>query len=348
MEDKTVNRKKTYGMVLLTVIVLLTSMLLSSCALFPDEEEELVPPLVTTRKTEYLTKEVTRTTLELVVRGVASVVAPQSTDVYFENFSGVLSKVWVKKGDYVNAGDVICELDNSGLAEQLEEQEMRARIAELEFAEAEKKWNAGQLSELEWEKAKLAIYLSRRNINSLREQYAATRLIAPVSGQITYLADLAIGSTLAKNKVVCTISDTSKLYIRFADGSYAEIPLGAECTYTHVAGDSQTVYRAIAIETPDSVSPDTATKLQLTSVLLEPLDDTTLKLGETLSLSYVKARSENCIAVPISALKRDGSRTYVYVLVDGYKQERDVRVGIRTATSYEILEGLSEGELFIY
>ena len=107
MEDKTVNRKKTYGMVLLTVIVLLTSMLLSSCALFPDDEEELVPPLVTTRKTEYLTIEVTRTTLELVVRGVASVVAPQSSDVYFENSSGVLSKVWVK-GDYVN-GRRVCE-----------------------------------------------------------------------------------------------------------------------------------------------------------------------------------------------------------------------------------------------
>jgi RND family efflux transporter MFP subunit len=57
------------------------------------------------------------------------------------------------------------------------------------------------------------------------------------------------------------------------------------------------------------------------------------------------------LAVPLSAIRDSGGRTFVYAIVDGRVVERDVRLGLRDATPggarVEVLEGLSAGERIV-
>ena len=67
-----------------------------------------------------------------------------------------------------------------------------------------------------------------------------------------------------------------------------------------------------------------------------------------MQLYYLIERSENTITIARHAIKTSGNRSYVYVLEDGYRRERDVLVGIVGEYEAEILEGLDENDLVIY
>lgn len=327
-------------------------LLLSGCGLFPDEEEELPPPLVETKKVEYLTMPVPRETIENSITGYASIVAEHQTDVYFENASGRLKKLYFEQGDHVEAGDLMCELDNSDLMRTLQESEMRYEISELVFARAQTQRKNGELDDISWKTAQLNIFIARRDIDELRQKYAETQLFAPTSGTVTYMTETSIGAGVSSGTVVYTIADTADLAIRYSSIGYDEIPLGAKVTFKLYTGDvnaTPETFSGTVVETPKSVASN-ASYLQKQSVLILPDEPFApdVAAGMNADIIFVKQRSGNCLAIPRTAVHTLGTRTYVYVLVDGYKQERDVKIGITNSSRAEVLEGLSEGELLIY
>jgi HlyD family secretion protein len=66
----------------------------------------------------------------------------------------------------------------------------------------------------------------------------------------------------------------------------------------------------------------------------------------TLSVEVETARRERALVLPVAALRNEKlpDRASVLVEIDGRAQDRVVRVGIRTLTSVEIVEGLAEGD----
>jgi macrolide-specific efflux system membrane fusion protein len=82
--------------------------------------------------------------------------------------------------------------------------------------------------------------------------------------------------------------------------------------------------------------------LELDDKPLEPLAPNT-----RLSTRIVLRERIGTLAIPLAALREFKDRTYVRVLEDEVRREVDVKVGIRTETKAEILEGLSEGDLVI-
>ena len=69
-----------------------------------------------------------------------------------------------------------------------------------------------------------------------------------------------------------------------------------------------------------------------------------LKNDMTLSIEIETARRDKALTLPAEALR---SGNIIWVIADGRATARKVRVGIRTLTAIEILEGLKEGEAAI-
>ena len=57
--------------------------------------------------------------------------------------------------------------------------------------------------------------------------------------------------------------------------------------------------------------------------------------------------SENAVVLPKRVIHSYSGRTYVNILVDGLKEERDVQTGIQTSTDIEIVKGIDEGDQVI-
>lgn len=323
--------------------------LLGGCALFPEEEEPISVPLLEVKQVEYLTRTPERMTIENRVEGRAEIVPMHSKQVSFENSSGAIAKLYANYGDYVEEGDLLCALESPNIGEELTEAEMRAEISEMEYAQSAKRYKNGEISEIEWKRAELSIYIVRRDLAKLREQYENTQLYAPMSGQITYRADVAEGEKVQAKDTLFTISSLDQLCVRYSGIDYAKLPLYAECDITLTRGSESETYRGTVIQTPDNL-PDTALSADRYSVLLE-LDGSLpegTEIGTQVTLSYLIERSENALVIAKSALKTSGTRTYVYVLEDGYRRERDVQTGISSAYNIEIISGLKDDDQIIY
>lgn len=328
------------------VIGVTVASVLSGCALFPEEEEEIPPPLVEAVVANYHTYHPERGTIENAVSGTANVAAVSSVNVAFESGGGLFMKSYFRQGDIVEAGEVLAETDNGGLAETLKVAEMQAEIDELVYAEAKAAYEEGNLSEVNWKRAEMAIYISRRDIGALREQFAATQLVAPVSGRVTYVMNMTKGAPVEAGVTVFTISDDSELVVRYSDRGFGDIPLDATVTLTYEKKNGSTeTFTATAFQTPETVPEDSKDRHV---VLLKP-DSVPegITVGTRLELLYVVERREDTVFIRSSSIKRVGDRQYVYILKDGYRQERDIVTGIESEYETEILDGLSETDLII-
>jgi HlyD family secretion protein len=69
----------------------------------------------------------------------------------------------------------------------------------------------------------------------------------------------------------------------------------------------------------------------------------------TLSVEVETARRERALVVPVNALRGNESANsaMVWIAQRGRVEERKVRLGLRTLSAAEVLEGLTEGDLVL-
>ena len=72
-----------------------------------------------------------------------------------------------------------------------------------------------------------------------------------------------------------------------------------------------------------------------------------VEMGTNAQITLILEQSYDTIIVPKQAVRNYMGRKYVNVLENGLNNERDVRIGVETATEVEILEGIEEGEEII-
>ena len=66
--------------------------------------------------------------------------------------------------------------------------------------------------------------------------------------------------------------------------------------------------------------------------------------GTQASISLTLAKAEDVLVLPRGMIRSYLGRRYVQVLNNGVREERDVQLGLESATEVEIVEGLKEGE----
>nr|WP_279306535.1 efflux RND transporter periplasmic adaptor subunit [Microvirga solisilvae] len=93
----------------------------------------------------------------------------------------------------------------------------------------------------------------------------------------------------------------------------------------------------------DSITPKGDPVAKTYRVRLALPDDTPLRIGMTAEVNVIVQVSSNALLVPTNAL-RGGA---LFVAEDGDARRRDVKMGIRGASSTQILSGLNEGERVI-
>jgi len=72
-----------------------------------------------------------------------------------------------------------------------------------------------------------------------------------------------------------------------------------------------------------------------------------LKPGMFARMTIVLQERENVVVVPDSALIREQDNVYVFVANAGNAHRREVKLGLLQSEYYEVLEGLSVGELVV-
>ena len=151
------------------------------------------------------------------------------------------------------------------------------------------------------------------------------------------------GDMISTFQTIIRVANPEKLYLAYSGSNTSHFTMGRE---VDVEID-KSHYKGVVISTPSSVPPDGDENLKnIVAIEVEDLPDD-VRMGDTAQISLVLEKSENTIIVPKQAVRNYMGRRYVNVLENGLNNERDVEVGVETATECEIISGVEEGEEII-
>ena len=303
----------------------------SGCYFFPAEEELLDPPTIAPDEVTYSTYTAKLKTIENTVTVTGYLKSETEKECYFTDYTGQVKNIYVKAGDFVEEGDLIAEMNTGALEYELEIQRLKVKKAQLTYnatgSQADK-------LQLEIEQNTLAMY---------QAEYDGAKILAPMSGQVSYVYDLEPGTEMDPYRVLARIADPTALYVN------AEYPE----SITFKKGDKvKLIVGDVEYEGTISYSPTEAREAgdENGNALYAQFDSEKpafAYLGSLADIKKVKAYSENALVIPKHLVKSDGDRQYVQVYSDGEKIEIDVETGITNATEIEIISGLKEGDQVI-
>lgn len=313
----------------------------AGCAFIPKEEEVLAPPIKEPEKVVFDTFEVKATSIENSIECSGTYVSVYQQDVYYSSRGGRVKVINIKEGDQVKQGDILVEIDTDSLEQDLAFQELSLKRAQLSYDKL--KSQAGADSSYDLELAKLNVEESTLRLQNMKDQLEAAKLRAPIDGQVTYFAGMKVGDSVNTFQVIATIADPTNLQVQYSGDRVPDFKLGAPVELTQVT----TKITGSVVATPDEMPAD-ANPNKKKSILInvDNMPEGT-KMGITVTIKLVLEKKDNVLVIPKGLVNVFSGRTYVNVLDNGVREERDVETGISTATLVEIRKGLSEGELII-
>jgi multidrug efflux pump subunit AcrA (membrane-fusion protein) len=202
------------------------------------------------------------------------------------------------------------------------------------------------MSKTDKQNAQIELQISQININQLEKQKADATLVAPIDGSIVYVTATNLGSNVDAYTTLVRIADPSVKMLEYEnDTNQNSFQVGMK---VQVTLDSGSTAEGEVVSTPfdrDKFDPDQLAKMLFIQVPDEFLANS--KVGDEAKIVLIVAERKNVLWLPRNVVKTYLQRRYVDVLDNNVKVEKDVQVGLETATQTEILSGLEEGEKVI-
>ena len=314
--------------------------------LLDEKLDELSPekkiPLITTFTT---TQETFQHFLELQGR-----VETKQNIVLMPEMGGILSQVYVSKGQKVRKGQLLGRIDDGGLGQQLAQMQIQSDLAKTTFERQERLWQQKIGSEIQYLQAKSNYEGQQRAVNQMQSQLGKTGVRAPFSGTIDDILTEQ-GSVVSPGQTpLFRIVNLSDMYIEtdVPETYLSSVTKGKKVQVSFpVLGKSLDAQIRLA---GNFINPNNRTfKIEIDV----PNKDNSIKPNLTARLRINDYTSENALLIPQSIISEnaDGEQ-YIYVLKDRENDKAQAqRVIIKTGKTQgdviEVLEGLKDGDEII-
>ena len=326
------------------ILIVLLSLLITLSGCFLPIEEELLPPdLLKPEEVNFRTIEVERGTIQNILEDSAITHASVTYDLSFGNRSGYLMELNASPGRSVSEGDVLARLDTGSLEIDIVRQRIEVEKRTLTFEEVRRSGGTRYARR----HAELDLELAQLTLAQMEEELEKTTIKAPIDGEIVHVnLDLRIGGFVPGRAAIVTIADPTWLHFEYTGTYVNRIRHGMD---VELVIDSK-IYPATVTMTPASAPAEERDRYRNTVIIsannMDDLPDD-LKRGTRLRFSIFIEEKHDAIIIPAGVLSTFMGQSYVQILEDGMRIERDIITGITTVTYVEILNGLNEGDLLI-
>jgi RND family efflux transporter MFP subunit len=274
--------------------------------------------------------------------------------------AGNLTRILVKSGDAVKAGQVLMQIDPlkqvaTVEAQQAGEQQQKAvyQYNQADVARQEQLFKAGIISKQAYDQAVQSFQNSKAGLDSAsaqtktqREQLAYYQIRAPFAGVVGDIP-VHLGDYVSSTTTLTTVDENKDLeaYIYIPTERAAQARTGLAVDLLDVAGT------VLAQTSVDFISPEVDNGLQgILAKAAIPKSATRLRSGQIVN-ARVTWGSTQMATVPILVVSHIGGQSFVYVAAQqgaGFMAHQvSVNLGEPVGNVYPVLGGLNPGDRVI-
>ena len=190
------------------------------------------------------------------------------------------------------------------------------------------------------------VALSAEAARDLEQRLAALTVRAPADG-VVYGLPRKVGEIVAAGQLVASVADPQHLRVRVRvdQPDLPRIKVGQRMIVTF-DGLPDRKWEGRVLSVPAGVTE--AAGRQVGEVIGEMADpQLSLPPNAAVNVQIVTGEKPDALAIPRSALLRDGDRRFVYVYDRGRARRRDVSVGLVGVADVEITGGLSANDVVL-
>lgn len=272
-----------------------------------------------------------------------------------------IERVYVKEGDEVEKGQLLCVLDDDELRSQRDLNRSRLLEAEAAYRRGKALFEEELISEADFDGRRTAYEVAKAELEQSEDNLSKTRIYAPLAGRVVRV-DVEEGETVVlgtmnnPGTVMFTLGDLSamqaKIYVDEAD--IVEVTGGQPAKVTPDAmSDVEFDARVNSIGYMPTTDNETAeTDVIEFEVVLDVIDiDARLRPGMSVTGVITTATRDGVLACPLQAIGRQElegeTRDTAFVLEGGRAKVVPVKTGISDGTRVELVAGLEAGQRVI-
>ncbi|MGF1556305.1 efflux RND transporter periplasmic adaptor subunit [Paucihalobacter sp.] len=267
--------------------------------------------------------------------------------IIYSEFSGVMTNVYVRKGQKVVKGQALAKIDDGGLSKQVKQLQIQSDLAKTTYERQKRLWEQNIGSEIQYLQTKTSYESQLESINQLKQQIAKTIVKAPFSGTIDDVIT-EMGSVVTPNLTeLFRIVNLNDMYIE------TEVPeryIGDVSKGKNV----KVVFPILGIEmdakvreTGNYINPaNRSFKIEVAI----PNKDNKIKPNLTAKLMINDYSNNEAVLVPLNIISENAEgEQYVYKVNEkknGYAIANRViiKTGKTQGDLIEVLEGLSDND----
>lgn len=343
------------------VFLLIATCVLTAAGLFAGERAG--PP----QQNPFVTVNTVGSAESVEVRRYTGHITTESRVDLVARVSGELIRQGFKEGDFVEKGQVLCELDPvryeaavKNTEAQIAETRARLAYAELSYNRSEKLFNekagtkdAMDSSQSEYNAAQASLLAAEAQLITTRDDLKNTKIIAPISGKIG-VTNFTEGNYLTPSSgIIATIVQMDPLRVNFSMSNRdflamfgTEKNLKSEANIGLKLADGRMYDHQGTVEFIDNQANARTDTIQIYANFANP--EGVLLPGSTVQVFLSRRDGSTLPSVFPSAVMHDSRSAYVYVVDrDNRVERRDVELGPITADAQLIKSGIKAGELVV-
>ena len=257
--------------------------------------------------------------------------------------AGQISRISVREGDYVRAGDVVAELDKKDYLLQLEATQIQYNQLKIEVERLETLYKRNSLPANDYEKATAGLNALGVQLQANKNTIDYTVLKSPAAGYIQSVNFVPSEMVNAGTAVVALVDVSSvkietelpaSLFLRISDFT------GYSCR-TNLAGNEQIPLKYVGINRKSNSS-------QLYKMVFEPASvHSRLAPGMNVEIliSMNEKTAETAYTLPVKTVFSENGKTCVWTVQNGEVKKREVETGgVSQNGMFIILSGISDSD----
>jgi len=274
---------------------------------------------------------------------------------------GTVEKLFVKEGDHVTKGQLVCLLDSTSSKANLELSQAQFDQTQQAFARSESLYAQRLISPQDYESAKAAFKSAKARLQQAQDSYEKTKITSPITGTVTQVnieegEAVMIGTMNNLGTIMMVIADLTKMMgiINLDETEVPAVKIGAEAIITMDAFPDTSFYgevTKVGYMPKQTVSSVTDQTIDFEIEIALDQASPELRPGMSINAEIITGEKDSVLVIPVQAAGRrklKGQETQTcFVVEKGTAKLTAITTGLSSESDIEITSGLTAGQQVI-